>query len=79
LPGWLLHPTTGFSDRRKAALEALESVKGDEPNDCRTAVASIRRNLGLQKICPLPRDASAEFFGWAEAVVDEVLELEEIR
>jgi hypothetical protein len=79
LPGWLLHPTKGFSDPRKAALEALERLKGDEQHNRRVAARFLQRDFGLRKIRPLPPDASAEFFAWAEAVVDQVFLLEETR
>jgi hypothetical protein len=43
LPGWLLHPTRGFSDHRQAALEALEALKGDEPHNRYTAAWWLKR------------------------------------
>jgi hypothetical protein len=79
LAGWLLHPTQGSCDRRKAALEALENVSRDEQHNRRTAAFFLKRDFGLKEIRPLPRDAAAEFFAWVQTVVDTVFLLEETR
>lgn len=79
LPGWLLHPTRGFSDHRRAALEAVQALKGDEPHNRRTGADRLKRDYGLRRIRPLPRNAADEYVVWVEMVIDEVFRQEEIR
>ena len=71
LPGWLLHPTKGFRDHRNAALEAVETLKGDDPHNRRTAAERLKREYGLRKIRPLPPDAADEYIGWVQMVIEE--------
>jgi hypothetical protein len=79
LPGWLLHPTGGFSDHQVAALEAVRALKSDEPHNRRTGAERLKRDYGLRKIRPLPRNAADEYVVWVEMVIDEVFNQEEVR
>lgn len=65
-----LQPIDGTFDRTKAALEALKTLRKDEPHNHQETIRFLKeKHQTVASVAPLPRDEVEEFFRWVEEVM----------